>query len=97
MMARGLADQHHRATSAHEEMVADGPPVVSADFAFPGDADSDEHITALVMRDSSSGSVFAHPCPGKATTTGEHSEYIATKVTDDINSLGNHKVIFKTE
>ena len=54
-------------------------------------------MTVIVMNDSRTRSMFAHSCPGKETVTGEHSEYIVTKVTDNINSLGHDKIVFKTD
>ena len=96
-MARGRVDGHFRATPEHEEMVCDWPPVISADFVFPGDETSESPITALVIHDSNTKTIFAHSCPGKATVSGDHSEYIVTKITDNINSLRHDKVVFKTD
>ena len=42
-------------------------------------------MTVIVMCDSRTKGMFAHSCPGKETVSGEHAEYVVTKVTDNIN------------
>ena len=86
--ARALADKHQRSAGSTEDDDPLEPPVVSADFCFPGDEDSENPMTVIVMNDSRTKSMFFHSCPGKETVTGKHSEYIVTKVTDNINFLG---------
>ena len=72
-MSRALADKHYRFTPlAEEKDDPTEPPVISADFCFPGDKDSDDPLTVLVMTDPRTESLFAHSCPGKATTSGDH-------------------------
>ena len=95
--ARALADRHHRADEVEEEGRLDQPPTIGADFCFPGDAGSNDPLTVLVVNDSRTKSLFASSSPGKEVVTGEHSEYLVTKVADNINSLGHGKVVFKTD
>ena len=92
VMMRALADTHHRfAPLAEEADDPTEPPVISADFCFPGDKDSADPLTVLVMTDPRTKRLFAHSRPGKATTSGDHSEYIVTKVVGNIDFLGNDK------
>ena len=96
--ARALADKHIRVDhDDDDDDDPDEPPVISADVCFPGDGDGEGAFTVLVMTDSRTKSMFANSSPGKETVTGEHSEYLVTKVTDNINSLGYGKVVLKTD
>ena len=99
-MAKAIADRHQRAADekkTEDEDDPSEPPVIGADFCFPGDKGEEDPLTVIVMNDSRTKSMFAHSCPGKETVSGDHSEYIVTKVTDNINFLGHGKVIFKTD
>ena len=73
--AGALADRHMREDHADEEDDPDEPPVIGADFCFPGDGDGEEPLTVIVMTDSRTKSMFAHSSPGKEVVTGDHSEY----------------------
>ena len=95
--ARALADRHMREDHGNEEDDPNEPPVIGADFCFPGDGNGEEPLTVIVMTDSRTKSMFANSSPGKEVVTGDHSEYLVTKVTDNINSLGHGKVVFKTD
>ena len=54
-------------------------------------------MTVIVMHDSRTKGMFAHSCPGKEIVSGDHSEYVVTKVTDNMDFLGHGKVVFKTD
>ena len=98
--ARAPADQHRRNLEDivdvdTEEGNPERVPTVSGDFCFPGS--KGERLTVFVSADSKSRKIFAHPCPDKATVSGEHSQYLVDSIVNDLNSLAYPKTIFKTD
>ena len=77
VMAKAIADRHQRAiddSKADDEDDPDEPPVIGADFCFPGDKGEEDPLTVIVMCGSRTKGMFAHSCPGREIVSGEHSE-----------------------
>ena len=52
VMAKAIADRHQRAiddSKADDEDDPNEPPVISADFCFPGDKSEEDPLTVIVM------------------------------------------------
>jgi len=49
------------------------------------------------MTDPRTENLLAHSCPGKATTSGDLSEHIVTKVVDCIDFPGRDQIVLKTD
>ena len=54
-------------------------------------------LPVLAVKDSASGSVFAHGAPGMAIATGEYGEHTVKAVVNDIDSLGYKRILLKSD
>ena len=86
MNARGKEEPHKKA------MHKDGKPIVSLDYkTFGEEADEDDNITMLVIKDEPTGDVAAHVCTQKGTAY----QWVVERLVDDINIMGHTGIILK--
>ena len=93
---RGRAnDDAHR--TPPEEPAPREFPVISMDWCRLGQKGDAKCLPVLAVKDSASGSVFAHGAPGMAIATGEYGEHTIKAVVGDVDSLGYKRILLKSD
>ena len=83
--ARGKED-------AHKQVHKDGKPIVSLDYkAFGEEAEEDDKVTMIVVKDEKTGSMAAHMCQQK----GASDTWVVERICDDLDMFGHTEIILK--
>lgn len=86
-MGKGKEDARNRSKGEESEV----PQVVMDYRSFGQEIDINYKATAIVMRDKSTTTTFAHTCEKK----GISDNYVVKELVADIDSLGHTKIILK--
>ena len=89
--ARSKEDPHDKRSRKKEQ---DGKPIVAMDYkSFGEDADGDDKLTMIVLKDQVTGCVAAHVCLQK----GASDQWTVDRVCDDLDMFGHTEIVLKSD
>ena len=89
--ARSKEDPHDKKKKQKDK---EGKPIVAMDYKTLGEeADEDDKITMMVIKDEASGCVAAHVCSQK----GASDQWLVSRICDDLDMFGHTEIVLKSD